>query len=184
MVRSMTHLRRPKGAARSGESADHSLGHSRAGLSTKVHLAADGCAQSLVFTGTAGQAGDAPAFETVMFCIRACRTGLGRRQALDPARGGSGRPRVCLAPSVAACGFEVSVRSSRSRVTESATPAARPTRRPSAPFGSEVYRQRNTVERCINCLKQWRGLATRADKLAIAFQAALHLAGILSRTRR
>jgi transposase len=33
-------------------------------------------------------------------------------------------------------------------------------------------------------LKQWRGLATRTDKLAIAFQAALHLAGILIWTRR
>jgi hypothetical protein len=36
---------------------------------------------------------------------------------------------------------------------------------------------------CINRLKQWRGLATRTDKLAIAYQAALHLAGILIWTR-
>jgi transposase len=43
----------------------------------------------------------------------------------------------------------------------------------------------NTVERCINRLKQWRGLATtRNDKLAIAYQAALHLAGILVWTGR
>ncbi|MGW1909152.1 IS5/IS1182 family transposase, partial [Streptomyces cinnamoneus] len=27
--------------------------------------------------------------------------------------------------------------------------------------------------------KQWRGIATRRDKLAIAYQAALHLAAIL-----
>ncbi|AXE90021.1 Transposase DDE domain protein [Streptomyces sp. Go-475] len=46
-------------------------------------------------------------------------------------------------------------------------------------FDSEVDKQRNSVERCINRLKQWRGLATRTDKLAIAYQAALHLAGIL-----
>jgi transposase len=44
--------------------------------------------------------------------------------------------------------------------------------------------KRNTVERCINRLKQWRGLATRTDKLAIAYQAALHLASILIWTRR
>jgi transposase len=50
-------------------------------------------------------------------------------------------------------------------------------------FDSEVYKQRNTVERCINRFKQWRGLATRTDKLAIAYQAALHLAGILIWTR-
>ncbi len=51
-------------------------------------------------------------------------------------------------------------------------------------FDPETYKQRNTVERCINRLKQWRGLATRTDKLAIAYQAALHLAGILIWTRR
>lgn len=51
-------------------------------------------------------------------------------------------------------------------------------------FDREAYKQRNTVERCINRLKQWRGLAARCDKLAIAYQAALHLAGILIWTRR
>jgi transposase len=46
-------------------------------------------------------------------------------------------------------------------------------------FDADSYKQRNTVERCINRLKQWRGLAARTDKLAIAYQAALHLAAIL-----
>jgi transposase len=51
-------------------------------------------------------------------------------------------------------------------------------------FDAEAYKQRNTVERSINRLKQWRGLAMRTDKLAIAYQAALHLAAILIWTRR
>lgn len=51
-------------------------------------------------------------------------------------------------------------------------------------FDAEAYKQRNAVERCINWLKQWRGLAMRTDKLAIAYQAALHLAGILIWVRR
>lgn len=46
-------------------------------------------------------------------------------------------------------------------------------------FDAETYKQRNAVERSINRLKQWRGLALRTDKLAIAYQAALHLAAIL-----
>lgn len=71
--------------------------------------------------------------------------------------------------SATTCGVGASVRSSRSRPPG---------------FDSEAYKQRNTVERCINHLKQWRGLATRTDKLAIAYQAALHLAGILIWTRR
>lgn len=51
-------------------------------------------------------------------------------------------------------------------------------------FDAEAYRQRNAVERCINRLKQWRGLTVRTDKPAIAYQAALHLAAILIWARR
>ncbi len=40
------------------------------------------------------------------------------------------------------------------------------------------------LERCINCLKQWRGPATRTGMRAIVHQGALDLAGILIRTRR
>ncbi|PPS90867.1 hypothetical protein BZZ08_00464 [Streptomyces sp. MH60] len=56
--------------------------------------------------------------------------------------------------------------------------------RPPPRVDTQAYKQRNTVERCTNRLKQWRGLTTRTDKLAIASQAALHLAGILIWSRR
>ncbi|GFE21130.1 hypothetical protein Sliba_15830 [Streptomyces nigrescens] len=46
-------------------------------------------------------------------------------------------------------------------------------------FDAETYKQRNAVERCINRLKQWRGLAMWTDKLAIAYPAALQFAAIL-----
>ncbi|SOB88782.1 Transposase DDE domain-containing protein [Streptomyces sp. 1331.2] len=45
-------------------------------------------------------------------------------------------------------------------------------------FDREAYKQRNTVERCINRLKNWRGLATRYEKTATVFTAGLHIAGI------
>ncbi len=45
-------------------------------------------------------------------------------------------------------------------------------------FGREAYKQRNTVERCINRLKQWRGIATRYEKTATIYLAGLHIAGI------
>jgi transposase len=45
-------------------------------------------------------------------------------------------------------------------------------------FDREAYKQRNTVERCINMIKQWRGLATRYDKTATIYLAGLHLAAI------
>jgi transposase len=51
-------------------------------------------------------------------------------------------------------------------------------------FDSSADRRRNVAERCINRLKQWRGLAMRTDRLALRYQAALTLAGILFWTSR
>ncbi|MFF4607914.1 transposase [Streptomyces sp. NPDC001339] len=45
-------------------------------------------------------------------------------------------------------------------------------------FDRDAYKLRNTVERCINCLKQWRGLATRYEKTATVYRAGLLIAGI------
>mgnify|MGYP003292067429 CR=1 FL=1 len=41
----------------------------------------------------------------------------------------------------------------------------------------ELYRDRNSVERCINKIKAWRGLATRYDKTPESYLAGLHLRG-------
>ncbi|MFE6166199.1 transposase, partial [Streptomyces sp. NPDC056486] len=43
----------------------------------------------------------------------------------------------------------------------------------------QVYRRRNIVERCFNRLKQWRGIATRYEKTATPFKAAVTLASTL-----
>lgn len=48
-------------------------------------------------------------------------------------------------------------------------------RRPS-PADRESHKQCNTLERCINRLKQWRGIATRYEKTATIHLAALHIA--------
>ncbi|MFJ1974165.1 IS5 family transposase [Streptomyces sp. NPDC087903] len=70
--------RMDEGAVDRAEPADQAVGRSRGGLSTKVHLAADDRARPLAFTVIAGQAGDAPAFETVMARIRVPQSGPGR----------------------------------------------------------------------------------------------------------
>ncbi|WP_407288860.1 hypothetical protein [Streptomyces sp. BP-8] len=41
----------------------------------------------------------------------------------------------------------------------------------------ETYKQLNAVERCINRLEQWRGIATRYEKTATIYLAGLHIAG-------
>lgn len=40
---------------------------------------------------------------------------------------------------------------------------------------AELYKERNTVERLINKLKAWRGIATRYDKTPASYLAGLHL---------
>lgn len=52
---------------------------------------------------------------------------------------------------------------------------ALPTRCGRLPFDAARYRQRNRIERFFNKLKQFRRLATRYDKLAKTFFAAVCL---------
>jgi transposase len=50
-------------------------------------------------------------------------------------------------------------------------------------FDSVDYRGRNVVERRFNLLKQWRGLATRYDKLAIVYRSAVVLHAAITWTK-
>lgn len=47
-------------------------------------------------------------------------------------------------------------------------------------FDAEKYRGRNVIERGYCRLKQWRGLATRYDKLAIVYRSAVVLNGVVA----
>ncbi|WP_406273636.1 IS5 family transposase [Streptomyces sp. NBC_00191] len=169
---------RKRGRPRS-EPEDHALGRSRGGLSTKVHLASDSRARPLSIHVTAGQAGDAPAFEAVMAGIRIPRSGLGRPRT---------RPAVVLADraySSRAIRGHLRRRGIRAVIPQPSDQIGHRLRRGRPPgFDSEAYKERNAVERCIARLKQWRGLAMRTDKLALSYQAALHLAAILIWSRR
>ncbi len=49
---------------------------------------------------------------------------------------------------------------------------------------TESYRGRNVVERRFCDLKQWRGLATRYDKHAITYRAAVSLNAVVTWTRQ
>ncbi|MFI8763637.1 IS5 family transposase [Streptomyces sp. NPDC053792] len=157
-------------------SRDHAIGRSRGGLTTKIHLVADGNCRPLAFHLTAGQAGDAPAFADVMARLRVPR----RR----------GRPRT--RPVAVLAGKAYSSRAIREHLRRRGIRAVIPVPadqrghrlrrgsrggRPPA-FDREAYKQRNTVERCINRLKQWRGIATRYEKSAAIYLVGLHVAGI------
>ncbi|GAA0931117.1 MULTISPECIES: IS5 family transposase [Streptomyces violaceusniger group] len=158
------------------EPDDHAIGRSRGGPSTKIHLAADGRCRPLAFVLTAGQAGDAPVFTDVMDRLRVPR----RR----------GRPRT--RPDMVLADKAYSSREIRNHLRRRGIRAVIPERadqranrmrrgraggRPPA-FDRAAYKQRNTVERCINRLKQWRGIATRYEKTATIYLAGLHVAGV------
>ncbi|MFI9772884.1 IS5 family transposase [Streptomyces sp. NPDC052415] len=163
--------------APAGEPDDHAIGRSRGGLTTKIHLAADDRCRPLAFHLTAGQAGDAPAFMEVMARLRVPRR-RGRPRT---------RPDVVLADkaySSRAIRDYLRKRNIRTVIPVPADQRRHRMRRGSRggrppAFDRETYKQRNTVERCINRLKQWRGIATRYEKTATIYLAGLHIAGIL-----
>ncbi|XMN11312.1 IS5 family transposase [Streptomyces griseobrunneus] len=167
-----------KGAVGRREPADHALGRSRGGLSTKVHLAADGRARPLAFTVTAGQAGDAQAFETVMARIRVPRTGPGRpRTRPDAVLADRAYSSRVIRAHLRRRGIRAVIPQPSDQIGNRLRRGRQGGRPPG--FDREAYKQRNTVERCIARFKQWRGPARRTDKLAITHQGALHLAATL-----
>ena len=54
-----------------------------------------------------------------------------------------------------------------------------PTRRRHHPFDRQAYRMRNVIERTFGRLKDWRRIATRYDKLAQNYSAAVAIAAIV-----
>lgn len=48
---------------------------------------------------------------------------------------------------------------------------------------ADAYKARNVVERFFALAKQWRGIATRYDKLAITYRAGVTLCAVLAWAR-
>jgi transposase len=46
-------------------------------------------------------------------------------------------------------------------------------------FDAQTYARRNVVERCVNRLKQWRGIATRYEKRAVNYRAVVVIAALM-----
>ncbi|MFC9932298.1 IS5 family transposase [Streptomyces sp. NPDC127190] len=163
--------------ALAGEPADHAIVRSRGGLTTKIHIASDGRCRPLAFTLTPSQAGDAPAFTEIMARLRVSRR-RGRPRT---------RPDMVLADKAYSSGAvrdHLRKRGIRAVIPVPADQQRHRLRRGSQGgrppvFDRQTYKQRNTVERCINRLKQWRGIATRYEKTATIYLAGLHIAGIL-----
>ena len=108
--------------------------------------------------------------------------------AIRVARSGFGRPRKRPERLVADKGF--SFPSCRRLLKDRGIPHTIPERhdqrerrakRPGQPlsFDAEAYARRNVVERCVNRLKQWRGVSTHYEKRAANYRAMVAIAAIM-----
>lgn len=124
---------------------------------------------------TPGQWGDNPQLPGLLDAIRVPRLGGGRpRSRPDRLIADKGYSHPSTRRLLRARGIPHTI---PERIDQRARRAHRPGRPPT--FDPAVYRHRNVVERCINRLKQWRGLATRFDKRAANFRAAVIIAALL-----
>ena len=156
-------LDRPRASARRRRKkggADHAIGRSRGGLSTKIHAVVDRDGLPVGCCLTPGQASDKTTLPTLIAGLRPARDAVADR-------GYSARAIIEL---FATRGTTAHI-PSQSNVRVIRT------------VDLELYRQRNLVERFFNKLKHLRRIATRYDKLARNFLAAIALASVRLRIR-
>jgi transposase len=125
-------------------------------LSTKIHALVDALGNPLAFLLTPGQAHDLDGADTLLPQMTADRLIADRAydadaRVLNPlARAGKG----AVIPPV-------------------------PNRRTVRNFDRELYKERHLIENFFCKLKQFRAIATRYDKTAVNFLAAIHLAAAI-----
>jgi transposase len=147
----------PLGDGRKRGASANAIGRSRGGPTTKLHALVDGLGRLVAFLLTPGQRGDAPVAADLIQAVPASVT-LSADRAYD---------------SDALRGQLIA------RGTRPVIPNA-PYRKRLHPFDPDAYKRRNLVERAFCRLKDFRRVATRYDRLACTYAAAVALAAIVA----
>lgn len=131
------------------------MGHSRGGLTTKIHALIDADGRPIRLMLTPGQANDAPPAVPLIGDLSGGAILIADRAYDSDA----------IRDHAAECGAWANI-------------PPRVNRKDGFAFSRWLYRQRNLVERFFNRIKHFRGLATRYDRRPDNFLAALKLAAI------
>ncbi|MFD5764400.1 IS5 family transposase [Streptomyces sp. NPDC127049] len=157
---------------------EEGLGRSRGGFTSKIHLSADGFCRPLSLIVTPGQRADCTQFVPVLEKIRVPRRRLGRpRKKPDSVAADK-------AYSNGPCRQYLRRRGIRHTIPEKADGQAARLRRGSRGgrppgFDEDRYKKRNTVERAVNKLKNFRAVATRYDKRGYVFLGTVTAAALV-----
>lgn len=157
--------------------SDEAIGKSRGGLPTKIHLSCDGKGRPLSVVLSPGERHESTQFASVLDSVRV------PKPPGEPSRPRK-LPELVLADrgySFPACRLCLRNRGVPHVIPERKDQAGkrvgRPGRKPN--FDRELYAARNVVERCVKKLKRWRAIATRYEKRAANYRAAILVAPIV-----
>lgn len=125
----------------------------------------------------AGQAHDGPVFEHLLTHLAVGRSGGGRpRTRPDRVRGDKAYSSRAIRSLLRHRRIGAVIPQPSDQIAHRKRRGSNGGRPPA--FDAADYKGRNVVERNFNVTKQWRGLATRYDKLAIVYRAAAVLRAI------
>ena len=117
-------------------------------------------------------------FPHLLDCLRVARAGRGRpRTTPDRTLGDKAYSSKAIRKLLRDHGIQAVIPEPADQIANRKRRGSRGGRPPS--LDREIYKRRNVVERSFNDIKQWRGIATRYDKLAITYRGGVVLWAII-----